>query len=867
MKNAAAKTIYLRDYAKPEFLIDKVDLQFLLDEAYTLVTAQLQIAKNPNSASEPKDLVLSGDSLELVSIMLNEKTLTKDEFTVDATKLTVFNVPKQFSLQITTRIHPAENTALSGLYKSSGNFCTQCEPHGFSRIMYYIDRPDVMARFTTEIIADKKKYPILLSNGNLVESKDVQDGKHYVKWEDPFKKPCYLFALVAGDFEFIEDTFQTMSGRNILLRIYVEKGNVDQCMHAMQALKKAMRWDEENYGREYDLDIYMIVAVSDFNMGAMENKGLNIFNTQYILAKPTTATDYDYIHVESVIAHEYFHNWTGNRITCRDWFQLSLKEGLTVFRDQSFTADTTSKTMARIDDVDHLRNYQFAEDAGPLAHPVRPNSYEEINNFYTSTVYNKGAELIRMQRTILGKELFRKGMDLYFKRHDGQAVTIEDFVAAMEDASGISLQQFRLWYSETGTPVLDVEDRYDAKTKVYTLRIKQNFVKNPLHIPIQVGLLDKSGQELHHELLQMTDVNQEFHFKNMNEKPTPSLLRNFSAPAKVNFAYSDADLQLLFKHDHDLFNRRDAGQRYALKVMLALIADFQQKKPLKLSPDFFATFTHLVENMHEDKLMMAECLNLPSEKYIGEQMEIIDVDAIHHVREFVIHALAQKLQHHFIAIYEKNHDLKNPYVFTLDSVGKRRLANICLFYLGRLNSPDIQQNIILPQFKNAIDNNMTDTMAALRALADSTLPGYEEALVLFYQKFQHEALVVDKWLSIQATSQLDGTIQKVQALTKHPAFDIKNPNKVYALINAFCFRNLLHFHDASGAGYEFIKNIVLEIDALNPQVAARVVKAFSDWKRFDEGRKHLMRQELQHILQHKNISKDVYEIVSKSLYL
>lgn len=872
MQNTTAKPIYLNDYTVSDYLIDTVDLEFDLGEEFTLVTAKLTFHANPIHLQPNPNLTLNGEMLELISVMLDGKHLTAARFQKTDVALTILDVPKTFTLEIQTRIKPQENTALSGLYKSSGNFCTQCEAEGFRHITYFLDRPDVMALFTTTIIADKKRYPVLLSNGNLVASKQLPHGKHSATWQDPFKKPCYLFALVAGDLDCVEDLFITQSGRRVALRIYVEQGNLDKCAHAMQAVKKAMRWDEEKFGREYDLDIYMIVAVSDFNMGAMENKGLNIFNTQYILAKPETATDIDYVHIESVIAHEYCHNWTGNRITCRDWFQLSLKEGLTIFRDQSFTADTTSPTVARINDVIDLRTSQFPEDAGPLAHPVRPESYVEINNFYTATVYNKGAEVIRMQQTLLGEAAFHKGMDLYFMRYDGQAVTIEEFVKSMEDASGMDLKQFRLWYSQAGTPVLDVTDHYDAQQKIYTLKIKQSCPatpqqpeKKPFHIPVKMGLLDAGGQELVHDLLHVKNVEQQFQFTNIVSQPIPSLLRGFSAPVKINYAYSDAALQLLFKHDTDLFNRWEAGQRYTIKLILELINDYRANKPLILPADYTAIFQHLLQTMQDDKLLLVEMLMLPSEKYLAEQMIVIDVEAIHYVREFVQAELAQQLQAQFFDIYQKNHELKPERKFTMQVVAKRQLKNLCLAYLMMLDDSEKYKQLALQQFKAALLTNMTDTMAALRCLANISCPEREIALVQFYQQWQSDSLVIDKWFALQASAKLPDTLSRVKSLLQHPAFDIKNPNKVYSLIGAFGHRNPVRFHAANGEGYQFLAECVLKLDPLNPQIAARMTKPLSDWQRYDQNRQHLMRDQLAGILRSKNISRDVSELVSKSL--
>lgn len=862
--------IYLQDYQVPDFLIDTVDLEFELGEDVTKVKSKLTIFKNPASKSLAHDLVLQGEDLILKSVSLDGKVLDALHYRVNGGSLTIYSLPEQSTLEIITWIKPQENTELSGLYKSSGNFCTQCEAEGFRRITYFLDRPDVMARYTTKIIADEKRYPILLSNGNLVASGQSESGEHWAKWEDPFKKPSYLFALVAGDLEFIQDQFITQSGKSVDLRIYVEKGNRDKCAHAMQAVKKAMRWDEEKYGREYDLDIYMIVAVSDFNMGAMENKGLNIFNTKYVLAKPNTATDEDFIHVESVIAHEYFHNWTGNRITCRDWFQLSLKEGLTIFRDQSFTADTTSQAVARIQDVNELRTGQFVEDAGPLAHPVRPDSYIEINNFYTSTIYNKGAEVIRMMKTIIGDEAYRKGMDLYFMRHDGHAVTIEDFVAAMEDASGVDLTQFRLWYSQAGTPVLDIQEEYDAAKQVYTLMIKQSCPPTPgqaqkkaLHIPLKVGLLNQEGKEIFHDTLQIMRSEEIFKFNPIPEKPVPSLLRTFSAPVKVQFAYTGSALELLFKYDTDLFNRWEAGQKYAINTIMRLVFQYQNKQTMSIDSQYINAMKHVLQAT-DDKLLLSELLTLPSEKYLAEQMNVIDVDAIHAAREFLLLSIAQQLKEEFNATYQSNHKIDKVHQFDMQTLACRRLKNTCLSYLMLLPEDQYQQ-LGVNQFNQAFQHNMTDTMAALRCLSNVGSDHRDRALNDFFAQWQHDALVVDKWLAIQAESKRSNTLDHVKQLLNHPAFDIKNPNKVYALVGAFGFRNQVRFHVENGAGYEWLGDMVIKLDTLNPSVAARMIRPLTDWKRFDHNRQTLMRVQLNHILQHKKISKDVYELATKSL--
>ena len=867
-------TVRLQDYTVPAFLIETVDLDFDLNEDFTMVKSRLGMLVNPDSKGAHDLTLMGSETLDLLSVAIDGVRLEKNQYKQVDHALTILNVPQKFALNIETRIKPQENTALSGLYKSSGNYCTQCEAEGFRRITYFLDRPDVMAKYTTKITADATRYPMLLSNGNLIESGKLEQGRHWVRWEDPFKKPSYLFALVAGDLEFIEDHFTTMSGRKITLRIYVEKGNSDQCQHAMAAVKKAMRWDEETYGREYDLDIYMIVAVSDFNMGAMENKGLNIFNTKYILAKPDTATDEDYVHVESVIAHEYFHNWSGNRVTCRDWFQLSLKEGLTIFRDQSFTMDTTSRTVARIQDVNQLRVSQFPEDMGPLAHPVRPDSYIEINNFYTSTIYNKGAEVIRMMQTILGEKTFRLAMDLYFSRHDGQAVTIEHFARAMEDASGIDLAQFRLWYSQSGTPVLDVIDRYDPATKKYQLTIKQTCPptpgqphKKPFHIPIKIGLLDVSGKEFHLDtpILQLKNQTEVFEFENIPAKPIPSLLRGFSAPVKINFDYTAADLQILFKHDPDKFNRWEAGQKYAINILMGLIADHQAGRQFTQPTDFIRAFQHVLSTSQDDKLLLTEMLTLPSEKYLSEQMKVIDPDAIHAAREFLLYAISEATQDLFLKVYQENNDTGATHEFSMQAMGKRQLKNLCLFYLLITADAGMQESLALAQFKTALGVNMTDTMGALRVLNNVSGSMREESLAAFYDTWKDNALVVDKWFALQAVSRLPDTLEQVKKLVKHNAFDIKNPNKVYALIGAFGHQNLSQFHHISGAGYEFLADIVQQLDGLNPQIAARMVTPLISWKRYDKKRQQLMRKQLENIASTKKLSKDVYELVTKSL--
>lgn len=883
LETAQGKTVYLRDYQVPAFLFDQVDLHFELGEEETLVQSRIQVRRNPESHAADTSLVLNGEALQLDSILIDQRRLKSDEYQVTAESLTLFQVPASFELEILVKIKPQENRALSGLYRSGKHFCTQCEAQGFRRITYFLDRPDVLSRFSATITAKESLYPILLSNGNPVASGKLKDGRHWVRWEDPFRKPGYLFALVAGDFDLLEDTFKTCSGRTVALRIYVEKGFREQSHHAMQAVKKAMKWDEENYGREYDLDIYMLVGMSDFNMGAMENKGLNIFNTKTLLASPETATDDDYIYIESVIAHEYFHNWTGNRITCRDWFQLSIKEGLTIFRDQSFTEDTTAKVVARIRDVNALRIRQFPEDAGPLAHPVRPESYESIDNFYTSTIYNKGAEIARMLRTILGPSRFRQAMDLYFERYDGQAVTIEEFVKVMEDVSHLDLTQFRLWYSQAGTPVLEVSDEYDADQKTYTLNFKQTCPptpgqphKKPLFIPVKMGLLDQKGKiiplqrEGHSEPVQETVLHiqnpaEMVVFKNVSSPPIPSLLRGFSAPVKMNFTYSDESLATLFQADPDPFNRWEAGQQFAQRHLLKLIYDYQQKKTLCLSDNFIALWEGALKKMPEDKFLLSQILSLPSERYLAELLPVIDVPAIHAVREFVSLELAYRLKDLWLEIYQELHDPNAAFLYEVQAVGKRQLKNLCLHYLMLLPQPELHEKLAMQQFKAALSRNMTDTFAALRSLSNLESPLRTQALQLFYDTWHKQPLIVDKWLALQAGSKLEGTLTEVKELLKHPAFDLKNPNKVYSLIGTFAQQNLCRFHDQQGDGYAFLADCVLKLNQFNPIVAARMVKPLVEWRRYDHVRQKLMREQLEGILSQKKLSKDVYELVTKSL--
>lgn len=880
MKDASPKTIYLKDYTIPDYLIDQVDLYFQLDADRTEVKSRMVIRRNPVSQQAGKELLLMGEGLNLQGIKLDGKVLAPADYLLTAETLIIPDVPQDnpFVLEIENSINPATNTAYEGLYLSKQMLCTQCEAEGFRRITWFIDRPDVMTRFSVRMEADKQQYPVLLSNGNKQGMGDLANNRHWVEWQDPFPKPCYLFALVAGDLEKIHDTFVTQSGRSIDLEIYVEAHDIDKCEHAMQSLKKAMRWDEKVYGREYDLDLYMIVAVSHFNMGAMENKGLNIFNTKFVLARPDTATDTDYEHIEGVIAHEYFHNWSGNRVTCRDWFQLSLKEGFTVFRDQEFTADQTSRGVKRIEDVKLLRVRQFSEDAGPLAHPIRPDAYIEINNFYTLTVYEKGAEVVRMIHTLLGAEGFRKGSDLYFQRHDGQAVTCEDFVKAMEDANDVNLDQFRNWYSQAGTPELTVEESYDPEKRQLSLTISQHTPptpgqpdKKPLHIPIKLGLLGEAGQPLMIEMngvsmgeetvVELIKSKQTFVFKQLDEKPLVSLLRGFSAPVKLYLDRTLKELAFQLQHDTDSFNRWEAGQQLANRVILGLVKHIQNGLPLQMEPLLLQAFENVLKQPWDDLSYLSLLLSLPEENYLAEQITPVDVDAIHQTREFVLKTLAEQLADLFSALYQQYHQ-DEAGDNSREAIVRRRIKNQCLSYLALLERDDIFQ-LSSQQFAQA--ENMTDQLAALTVMVNSQHPEKEQALDDFYQQWQDEDLVIDKWFTLQAVSSNSDTFERVKKLMNHPAFDLKTPNRVRALVGAFSQSNPIHFHRQDGAAYQFLADQVIALNALNPQVAARLIASLTQWQRYDKKRQTLMKQQLQRIVQTENISRDVYEVASKSL--
>ncbi|MCK4608562.1 MAG: aminopeptidase N [Gammaproteobacteria bacterium] len=840
MPKKQPQPIYLKDYQVPDFLLEEIKLHFDIYTTKTIVSAELYINRNSN---HKRPLVLDGDSeLKLVSVLLDGKAVrykqTKDQ-------LIIKQVPNTFVLQTKIELEPHKNTALEGLYQSKGTFCTQCEPHGFRRITYFIDRPDIMTRFTTTICAAKKRYPVLLANGNLIKRGTTKNGRHFAVWQDPSLKSGHLFALIAGKLEHINDYFITKSGRTVALKIYCEPGYKQKCRYAMGALKRAMQWDEEKFGREYDLDIYMLVAISDFNMGAMENKGLNIFNSKYVFVDPKTATEDDYVNVENVVGHEYFHNWTGNRVGCRDWFQLSLKEGLTTFRDQLFTADMRSEPVKRIKDANIIRSRQFAEDSGPMSHPVQPKSYVEINNFYTLTVYHKGAEVMRMLRTILGAKKFRQGMNLYFNRHDGTAATIDNFIAAMESVSGVDLKQFKKWYDVAGTPQLKITSNYDHMSKVFSLTIKQD---KSLHIPLAIGLLNSRGKSSKTQILEVKNKTEIFQFNNIKAKPIVSLLRDFSAPVKLNYKYSEQELLFLMQHDNNAFSRWNAVQELATNMVMQLIKDYRKDKDLIVSPGFIWALGEILTDEALDPELITLLLTMPTDSYLIEHMKVADVDAIYHATELVKQTIAKELELVLFSRYkvEKTQSLKN----------------LCLHYLLCLKK---QKYFDLALQQSTKGKNMTAVIGGLRGLVDFAVPEREQALAVFYKTWKHEELVINKWLELQAVAKLPNTLQTVKKLTKHPAFNIKNPNKVYVLIRAFAKQNPVRFHAINGAGYKFLTQQVLQLDRMNPQVAAAIIEPLINWRKFDKTRQQLMRKQLMRIKQQPKLSKNLHEIVQKSL--
>ena len=872
MRDAQPQAIYLTEYREPDYWISTTELTFELQETATLVTAVLQCQRN-EQASTTVPLILVGTELELLSVQVNEQVLSASDYHVDDERLTLSSLPEHFVLTTQVRIYPDQNTVLEGLYRSGGMYCTQCEAEGFRRITYYLDRPDVMSVFTTHIVADAKQYPVMLSNGNLIA--DQQTGNlRTVTWHDPHKKPSYLFALVAGDLRVAEDQFTTMSGRHVALKLYVEPQNIEKTAYALDALKRSMAWDEKEYGREYDLDIFMIVAVDDFNMGAMENKGLNVFNSSCVLANPKTATDAAYQRIESIVAHEYFHNWSGNRVTCRDWFQLSLKEGFTVFRDACFSADMNSSAVKRIEDVNVLRTAQFAEDAGPMAHPVQPDSFIEISNFYTMTIYEKGAEVVRMLHTLVGKNGFRRGSDLYFERHDGQAVTIHEFVGAMEDANQIDLTLFKRWYKQAGTPVVTATSEYNAVTQTFTLHLTQTTPatpgqtdKHPLWIPIKLGLLNRQGKAFklqvtptstfnaQEQVLNFTQAQQSFVFSGITERPVVSFLRDFSAPVKVDFQQSDDDLLFLFAHDQDGFSRFEAGQR----LMLNWLKQIEQGE-FSLPEHARRVFADILQDHTLDQALAAYLLTLPSQAYLAEMAEGVDPHAIHRAHQQLERLLANSLKQEFKACYERL-QTDDAYLPEPSQMAARKLKNLALKYW--LLAEDSGVQAARTQYYAA--DNMTDQMAVLAALVNSEARELaEELLADFYTTWQQDALVVNQWFSVQASSYGFGTLEHIQTLLTHPAFDWRNPNKIRAVLGAFANQSFVNFHRTDGLGYALLADAVIRLNKANPQIASRLLTPLTQWRRYTPELRGLMYDQLTRIMA-EDLSKDVYEVVSKSL--
>ncbi|HCM0860563.1 aminopeptidase N [Vibrio parahaemolyticus] len=863
----APQAKYRKDYQAPSHTITDIDLTFDLYDNDTIVTALSKVVQKGESTT----LELDGEGLELRSVKVDGEDWAHHE--VKEASLVLSDLPAEFELEIITKIDPEANTALEGLYKSGGAFCTQCEAEGFRRITYYLDRPDVLAKYTTKVIADKATYPYLLSNGNRIAQGEAENGRHWVQWQDPHPKPAYLFALVAGDFDVLRDKYTTMSGRNVDLEIFVNKGNLDRAGHAMTSLINSMKWDEERFGLEYDLDIYMIVAVDFFNMGAMENKGLNIFNSKFVLANDQTATDRDYLGIEAVIGHEYFHNWTGNRVTCRDWFQLSLKEGLTVFRDQEFSSDLGSRAVNRIDNVRIIRGPQFAEDASPMSHPIRPDKVIEMNNFYTLTVYEKGSEVIRMYHTLLGEEGFQKGMKLYFERHDGTAATCEDFVSAMEDATGVDLKQFRLWYSQSGTPTLRVNSEYNAEAKTYALTVEQfteatqdQAEKQALHIPFDIELYDSKGQvipliingESVHNVLDIKQDKQTFVFENVAEQPVPSLLREFSAPVKLEYDYSDAELIFLMKHATNDFARWDASQMLLAKYIRQNVTNVQTGSEVQLSEDLIDAFRGVLLDENLEPAFIAQVFSLPSINEITGWYKQIDVDAVDTVLNSITVSLSAALEDELSATY---HTLKQA-EYTIDhaAIGKRALRNQCLQFLAHT---DKGNTLVKAQYEAA--NNMTDTIAAMSAANSAQLECREELMADYSDKWKHDGLVMDKWFALQGTNPAEDALEKVKATMNHEAFSLKNPNRTRSLIGSFLAANPVRFHDKSGSGYQFAGEILRQLNDSNPQVASRMIDPLLKFRKYDEARQAMIRAELEKLKAMDNLAKDLFEKVTKAL--
>ncbi|CAH8192798.1 aminopeptidase N [Vibrio aestuarianus] len=858
---------YRKDYQAPSHGITELELTFDLFDSSTLVTAVSQVQQK----NESNQLLLDGEGLELKSLKVNG--VEWHDFQLLETGLSISSLPQQFELEIITQINPEANTALEGLYKSGGAFCTQCEAEGFRRITYYLDRPDVLAKYTTTVIADKLQYPYLLSNGNRIDQGDLSEGRHWVKWQDPHPKPAYLFALVAGDFDVLRDQYKTKSGRDVDLEIFVDKGNLDRAGHAMTSLINSMKWDEERFDLEYDLDIYMIVAVDFFNMGAMENKGLNVFNSKFVLANEKTATDTDYLGIEAVIGHEYFHNWTGNRVTCRDWFQLSLKEGLTVFRDQEFSSDLGSRAVNRISNVRTIRGPQFAEDASPMSHPIRPDKVIEMNNFYTLTVYEKGSEVIRMMHTLLGEAAFQKGMKLYFKRHDGTAATCEDFVSAMEDASGVDLAQFRLWYSQSGTPIVSVSSEYNAQQQTYSLTIEQvteetheQKEKAPLHIPFDIELYAKNGDVIPLQcngkpianVLNVKDAKQTFVFENVTEKPVPSLLREFSAPVKLEYEYSDDELTFLMVNARNEFARWDAGQMLLAKYIRSNVLGVQAGKDVDLAESVIDAFRGVLLSDSLEPAFIAEMLSLPSHNEVSGWYKRVDVDAIATVLKAIKVQLSNALEDELTAVYNS---LKQAH-YSIDhqSIGKRALRNTCLAYLAYTTKGN---DLVVAQYNTA--NNMTDTMAAMSAANSAQLACRESLMADYSDKWKHDGLVMDKWFILQGTNPAQNVLDVIKQTMDHEAFSLKNPNRIRSLVGSFLNANPVNFHAKSGEGYRFAGEILRELNNSNPQVASRLIDPLLKFRLYDEERQALIKTELEMLKSMDDLARDLFEKVTKAL--
>lgn len=871
------KIKYLKDYKKPDYKIRTVDLTFDLDEQNTTVKSVLHLVADYDVPKGGHPLVLDGRELELKSIKIDGEAVDERAYSLDDESLTIYNPPADFKLEIETVIHPKANTKLEGLYVSNGTFCSQNEPEGFRRITYFLDHPDVMSVYTTTLIADKSKYPVMLSNGNPIKEETLPDGKTAVTWFDPFPKPCYLFCVVVGDLGSIHDTYTTKSGRLVKLGLYVEHGEEPKAEWGLESLKRAMKWDEDVYGLEYDLDLFNIVAVSDFNMGAMENKGLNLFNSSCALADPVTATDTDFAHVEGVIAHEYFHNWSGDRVTARDWFNLSLKEGLTVYRDQEFSRDMRGRTLGRINDVFALRTFQFPEDAGPLAHSVRPESYVEINNYYTATVYDKGAEVIRMYERLLGKETFIKGNQLYFERHDGQAVTIDDYAKCMEDVSGKDLTLFKRWYSQAGTPTVYAAGKYDGKAKTYTLTLRQETKptpnqpeKLPFVIPLGIGLIGKDGKDMPLQLqgekepqgtsrvIVLDKDSDVFTFVNVAEQPVLSGNRDFTAPIHFVMDYTDAERLHQARCDSDLFNRWDAFQQYGVEQILNMVKDIQNGKEPTLPEAYFDVWESYLTDKTLDKGFVARAITLPQENYLADQMDVVDVDAIHKARYFVKQAIAKRFEKELRAVYDKNNS-DAEYTPSPEQSARRALKNMALSFLGDLGT---NNELVEKQYAQA--NNMTDKLAAMNIASNSKNPKREAIMDDFYQTYKNEKAAVNKWIFTNACADRPDAVNVVRKLLTHPAFNIKNPNNVRSLMGGFAY-NQTEFHKLDGSGYDFAVEMAYKMDDMNPQMAAHMVKPLTRWKRFDAKRQEMMKKALEKVLEKKNLSKNVYELVTKSL--